>query len=235
LKTNPSFPPKFTPQPNGERDDLGPEAWDFTPKKVPKPEIVACLIYEYGRALAQLSRHSRVKGQADAAKVDFRELMRRYLPQFRRIAGRRFPDTAWQKLDKKIQLKFLGVLEPGIAAEQGRFREYVISNDDLRPYRIGLDALRRAQDDPFNFEDVSATRSHRKSRWQRVADIPRGRGGARDVLQWLGALRVRVSYKTTDLVDHTNKIVKVAAPYAASPDLYQRAKDAANLLALLSA
>jgi hypothetical protein len=224
-----SFRPE--PQPTAERDDLGPEEWCFTPKRVPKSDIVACLIYEYGRELARLPRlRSKVTGKADAAKVDFREIMRHYLPTFRRISGRRFPGTAWQKLDQKIRSKLVKAVQDQVRNPRSSLRERVIT--DLREYQIV--SLRDVNESFEEYFLRMNRKSSAKRRWTRVTDIPPGRGAARDVLHWLGALRVKVAYRTRDLVDHTKKMVKVAAHYSASTDLYAHAREAANILALLS-
>jgi hypothetical protein len=216
-----------------ERDGLGPEEWDFTKKRVPKSEIVACFIYEYGRGLVDRPRpRSKRDRKSDGfkAKVDFRQVMIDYLPRFRRIAGPRFPDTAWQTLDKGTQSKLVetveqGVLNPGISP-----RNYAISVYDLpQDHRINSEALTRC-DGPLK-DETPKTR-----RWTRLADIPPERGGARDLLRWLGALRVKERYGN-DLVEHTRwkKVLKVNAPYSSSSDLYEHAREAADVLAVLVA
>ena len=57
----------------------------------------------------------------------------------------------------------------------------------------------------------------------------KGRGGYRDKLRWLGALRV-VRYYSPELGDYPHSKVKVAAPYSHLPDLYEAAKKAQGLL-----
>ena len=58
----------------------------------------------------------------------------------------------------------------------------------------------------------------------------KGRGGYRDKLRWLGALRIVRYYSPVDLVDYPYSKVKVDAPYAHQPDLYDAAKKAQALL-----
>lgn len=225
-------------EPIAERDDLGREEWCFSPKRVPKSDIVACLIYEYGCGLARSPRLGpTVTGKAAAAKVDFREIMRYYLPEFRRISDCRFPGTAWQKLDQKIRSKLVEAVQERVRNPLSSLRADVINIYELQEDQIGIYDLRNANEsleEHFLRMDRKA-KARAKRRWTRVTDIPPGRGGARDVLHWLGALRVKVAYRPRDLVDHTHKIVKVAAQFNASTDLYQRAKDAADILALLAA
>ena len=58
----------------------------------------------------------------------------------------------------------------------------------------------------------------------------KGRGGYRDKLRWLGALRIVGYYSRLDLVDYPYSKVKVDAPYSHLPDLYDAAKKAQSLL-----
>ena len=58
----------------------------------------------------------------------------------------------------------------------------------------------------------------------------KGRGGYRDKLRWLGALRIVGYYSPFDLVDYPYSKVKVDAPYSHLPDLYDAAKKAQGLL-----
>jgi hypothetical protein len=60
---------------------------------------------------------------------------------------------------------------------------------------------------------------------------PRGRGGLKDQLNWLGALRVKEHYSRKQLVDYPWPRLKVAAcPYLNSTDLYEAAKKARELV-----
>ena len=58
----------------------------------------------------------------------------------------------------------------------------------------------------------------------------KGRGGYRDKLRWLGALRVVRYYSPSELGDYPHSKVKVDAPYSHLPDLYEAAKKAQGLL-----
>ena len=213
------------------RDDLGPEEWDFATRRVQKSEIVACFIYEYGRALADTPRpRSKRDRKSDdfKAKVDFRQIMIDYLPLFRHIAGSRFPDTAWQTLDKGTQSKLVETVEQGVRNPGISPRNYAISVYDLKQdNQISIEAL-------TGFNGRSKAETPKARRWTRLADIPSERGGARDLLRWLGALRVKERYGN-DLVEHSqgNKVLKVDAPYSSSSDLYEHAREAADVLALL--
>ena len=55
---------------------------------------------------------------------------------------------------------------------------------------------------------------------------PKARGGYRDRLNWLGALRVVAHYRDRDLHDYADTNLKVDAPYSHTPDLYKNAKQA---------
>ena len=58
----------------------------------------------------------------------------------------------------------------------------------------------------------------------------KGRGGYRDKLHWLGALRVVRYYPPSQLVDYPDSNLKVDAPYSHLPDLHDAAKKAQSLL-----
>jgi hypothetical protein len=58
----------------------------------------------------------------------------------------------------------------------------------------------------------------------------KGRGGYRDKLRWLGALRVVHYYPSSQLADNPDSNIQVDAPYSHLPDLYQAAKRAQGLL-----
>ena len=63
--------------------------------------------------------------------------------------------------------------------------------------------------------------------------VSRSRGGFRDQLRWLGALRVRNYYTAKELGGYADSNLKVDAPYSHLPDLYANAKKAEALLAEL--
>jgi hypothetical protein len=60
------------------------------------------------------------------------------------------------------------------------------------------------------------------------------RGGYRDQLRWLGALRVKEHYRFRNLVDYSEQFIKprlrVPAPYKNVHDLYAAAKDASEII-----
>ena len=56
------------------------------------------------------------------------------------------------------------------------------------------------------------------------------RGGLRDQLRWLGALRVKEHYSGKTLVDYPHPKLKVRAPFSNLPDLYAAAKDAKKII-----
>ena len=58
----------------------------------------------------------------------------------------------------------------------------------------------------------------------------KGRGGYRDKLRWLGALRVVRYYPPFQLGEYPHSEVKVDAPYSHLPDLRDAAKKAKSLL-----
>ena len=56
------------------------------------------------------------------------------------------------------------------------------------------------------------------------------RGGFRDKLRWLGALRVKEHYSPAELVDYPDTNLKVDSPYSHLPDLYENAQRAIQLM-----
>jgi hypothetical protein len=58
----------------------------------------------------------------------------------------------------------------------------------------------------------------------------KGRGGYRDKLRWLGALRVVRYYPPSQLANYPHTNIQVDAPYSHLPDLYEAAKRAQGLL-----
>jgi hypothetical protein len=65
---------------------------------------------------------------------------------------------------------------------------------------------------------------------QSVKHKPISRGGYRDQLRWLGALRVRNFYPTNSMAEYTDSNLKVEAPFSHLPDLYEAAAKAENLI-----
>ena len=61
--------------------------------------------------------------------------------------------------------------------------------------------------------------------------LPKSRGGFKDRLHWLGALRVKKHYRYRDLVDYDDSNLKVEAPCSHYPDLLKNADKAVRLIA----
>ncbi len=70
-----------------------------------------------------------------------------------------------------------------------------------------------------------------------IKHIKKSRGGFKDRLNWLGALRVVEFYPAAMLTDYPDSNLKIDAPYSHAPDLYENAKKAReylrNLISLL--
>ena len=67
-----------------------------------------------------------------------------------------------------------------------------------------------------------------------IARKPPGRGGFKDQLNWLGALRLREYYPRNQLADDTYLRLEISdPPYSNLPDLYEAAKKARELLGKL--
>jgi len=79
-----------------------------------------------------------------------------------------------------------------------------------------------------NFADW--IRRQRKELKKRGVTKKPSRGGLRDQLRWLGALRVKEHYPRQRLVDYPDPKLKVAAPFSNLPDLYAAAKDAKHII-----
>jgi hypothetical protein len=106
--------------PKAKSGKLDRKEWDF--RKIPKPEIEACFIYEYARELARRSPGVLdlfILGQigwsagkktpqfSEGRKVcqEFRKTMTDCVPDFLYLYlyGDWFPDTSWQGVDQNVR------------------------------------------------------------------------------------------------------------------------------------
>jgi len=180
-----------------------------------------------------------------------------------------FPDTPWQKLDQsvrselvqglnyqlhdyfqklprhKLSIHTLAQLEVFNVRSLEIFRiVHEVDQKDATQTEYGFFAIN------WNYPDteIEAVFSkwlleRRKGREKRglpgIKYKPKGRGGPKDRLNWLGALRVRERYLNSELVDYSDPCradhyLVVAAPYSHLPDLYEAAKKADQLLSAVS-
>jgi hypothetical protein len=179
-----------------------------------------------------------------------------------------FPNTPWQNLDESVRSKLAGDLNHQVRDYLKRLPRHKLSiytAEQLALFNVNsMDIFRLCHD--VGQQDVSQTEygffainwnypnpeiervfskwlsDQRDGRDKRglsgVKYKPKGRGGFRDVLNWLGALRVRERYPNSELVDHSNPnrpehYLVVAAPYSHLPDLYEAAKKADQVLAVV--
>jgi hypothetical protein len=235
--------------PKAKKGKLDRKEWDF--RKIPKPEIEACFIYEYARELAgrspeildlftqeQAGRSARKKTPqfSEGKKVcqEFRKTMTDCFPDFLYLYGDWFPDTSWQGVDQKVRSELVKEVNYG---RQQRWNSLRVPKSSIKRGSFAIN---------WNYPDaelkrafgkwLSEQRKHReKSELTEIKYKPKGRGGFSDRLNWLGALRVREHYWTSQLVNHRDQDakLKVAAPYSHSPDLYKNAKKADHLLKMM--
>jgi hypothetical protein len=242
-----NLPVKTKQPPKAKKGKLDRKEWDF--RKIPKPEIEACFIYEYARGLASRSPQTLdlfTQGQAgrsagkktpqfsEGRKVcqEFRKTMTDCFPDFLYLYGDWFPDTSWQGLDQKVRSELVKEVNYG--------RQHRWNSLPVRKLSIERDSF----EINWNYPDAELKRAfakwlseQRKGREKgELTEIkykPKGRGGFSDRLNWLGALRVRKHYRTGQLVDYGETELKVPAPYSHSPDLYKNAKKADHLLKMM--
>lgn len=180
-----------------------------------------------------------------------------------------FPDTPWQKLDENVRSTLVDDLHEAVCNYLKRLPRHKLSiytAEQLALFNVSsFDIFQLCHD--VGQQDVSQTEygffainwnhadaeierlfanwlsEQRNGRHKRglpgVKYKPKGRGGFRDQLNWLGALRVRERYLNSELVDHSNPnradhYLVVAAPYSHLPDLYENAKKADQVLAVIS-
>lgn len=243
---------KTKQRPKAEKGELDRKEWDFG--SIPKSEIEACFIYEYARELARRSPGILdlfILGQigwsagkktpqfSEGRKVcqEFRKTMTDCVPDFLYLYGDWFPDTSWQGVDQKVRSELVKEVNYG---RQYRWNSLPVNKNKLSIERGFL---------PINWHYPDAELKRAFAKWlskqrkdrekSELAEIkykPKGRGGFRDRLNWLGALRVVQHYRTIQLVNYRNQDakLKVAAPYRYSSDLYKNARKARNLLNKLS-
>lgn len=111
----------------------------------------------------------------------------------------------------------------------------LLADYDLSQTEYGFFAI------DWNFDDPAIVgaftdwlKVQRAERERLGADSPKyrkkGRGGFRDKLRWLGALRVIHHYSPDELADYADSNLKVDAPYSHLPDLYEAAKKAQTVV-----
>jgi hypothetical protein len=235
--------------PKAKKGKLDRKEWDF--RKITKPEIEACFIYEYARELAgrspeildlfiigQIGCSARKKTPqfSEGRKVclEFRKTMTDCVPDFLYLYGDWFPDKSWQRVDQKVRSELVKEVNYG--------RQYRWNSLPVRKLRIKRDSFAIN----WNYPDAELKRAfakwllkqrkdREKSEPPEIKYKPKRRGGFSDRLNWLGALRVREHYQTSQLVNYQDQDakLKVAAPYSYSTDLYKNAKKADHLLKMI--
>jgi len=198
------------------------------------------------------------------AYKEFRKIMTACFPDFPLINEDWFPDTSWQELDEKVRSRLVKEVNNGPQHYWHSLPSHKLSIETMKfekPNVMGFETFRYVPE-PFRKEDISQTErgflainwnypnaeltraftkwlsEQRKDREKHgLTEIkykPKGRGGFKDHLNWLGASRVVKHYPKTQLVEYADTNLKVDAPYSHLPDLYARAKKADKLLEMLS-
>jgi hypothetical protein len=194
------------------------------------------------------------------AYKEFRKIMTVCFPDFPLINDDWFPDTPWQKLNVKVRCRLVKDVNKGPQHYWNSLPSHKLHFETFKfePQLRGEWKWRYVPE-PFRREDISQTErgtfainwhypnaeltrafakwlsEQRKDREQRgLTEIKyrqKGRGGFRDQLNWLGALRVKEHYPRKQLVEYPNTRLKIdAPPYYNLPDLYEGAKKARRLV-----
>jgi hypothetical protein len=175
-----------------------------------------------------------------------------------------FPNTSWQKLDQNVRSRLVEDLNyrlhdcfkslpyHKLSIHTLRHLEAVnvrsieifrcfhdIGKADLSQTEYGFFAINWNYPDPeiqrvFAKWLLEQRKEREKRGLSKIKHKPKGRGGFRDRLNWLGALHVKEHYQKKQLVDHADHYLKVATPYGHLPDLYEAAKKALQLLSTVS-
>jgi hypothetical protein len=121
------------------------------------------------------------------------------------------------------------------SVETFRYFHEIFHTEDINETECGFFAINWSYPDSEirrAFEQwLSDEREGRKKRGlKHIARRPRGRGGLRDQLSCLGALRVTEHYQASQLSHYPNPRLNVSAPYSNLPDLYAAAKKASEFL-----
>jgi hypothetical protein len=237
--------------PKAKKGKLDRKEWDF--RKIPKPEIETCFIYEYARELArrspgilddpfilgQIGWSARKKtpqlSKGKKVCLEFRKTMTNCFSDFLYLYGDSFPATSWQGLDQKVRSELVEEVNYG--------RQHRWNSLPVRKLRIKRDSFAIN----WHYPDAELKRTfakwllkqrkdREKSERPEIKYKQKGRGGFSDRVRWLGALRLVQHYRTSQLVNYENQDakLKIAAPYRYSSDLYKNARKARNLLNKLS-
>lgn len=231
--------------------DLDRKEWDFG--QIPKRELESCLIYEYLREFVRSKRGlTAADGSATSrARTRFTALMRYYFAGPRSIRSKWSPDKAWVDLDSALRQELverssvlldyitltmmtLRQLEPlGVSTlEEFRRRHLYLHQQPgmLAQTEYGLFAVNWLFSDSEIVETFTRWLSTQRKEVQKRGWNPirkKGRGGALDRLNCLGALRIMNHYSTSQLVDYDNPKLKIhGLPYQYLPDLRRAAKKA---------
>ncbi len=117
------------------------------------------------------------------------------------------------------------------------YHEYFHRKQDLSETEYGFFAInwdfKNSQIVEAFIHWLNEQREARRTSGLKEAKHIASRGGFRDRLNWLGALRVTNHYRHKDLVAHADTNLKVDAPYSHYPDLLNAAKKATKEIILL--
>jgi hypothetical protein len=185
---------------------------------------------------------------------------------FPSVTFHEFPETPWQDIRENARRflleSFRGMRDRWGNLPHDRL--FISTLRELRPTNVdSIEAFRflhevwsrRAVDQTeygffavdWNYPDPEIRRAlevwlREQRKYRKAAGLPgpqasqRSRGGLRDRLRWLGALRFRNHYTPAELRNHADaQLFGGRAPYCHLPDLYANAKRAEDLLPVLFA
>jgi hypothetical protein len=217
-------------------------------------------LFAQWRAGSNAGKKTPQSSIAREAYKEFRKIMTACFPDFPFISEDWFPDTPWQKLDVQVRSRLLKEVNNGPQHYWNSLPSHKLSIRAFKFEKRNEMAWGEWQyvPEPFRKEDISHTErgtfainwhypdaqlkrafaewvsEQRKDRERRglreIKYRPRGRGGFRDQLNWLGALRVKEHYPRKQLVDYPWPSLKVAAGHLNLTDLYEAAKKARELV-----
>jgi hypothetical protein len=270
---------KFPKAKNGlaPQKPLNRNEWSFG--AVPDAELTACYFHEYSREmarrepwireLAQTYEASRMAPKGDPAhKSGFKALseldkfMRLRFPGFL-VVTEGFPETPWQELDQRLQLRMVCHLNEDLGGERAQLLLRTLSIELLKESEWdepGTVTFFRAIHECLGQEDFSQTDygvlainwnrtdtaiKRAFDEWlteERAARKKRGLGEIKsqartarlgDRLKCLGALRVMRHYPKNELVDYPQTKLKPTIMYGHYTDLCEAAAKARKLLEAL--
>src|SRR5262249_13524108 len=112
-----------------------------------------------------------------------------------------------------------------------QFVDRLLGGKDQEQIEYGFFSINwRSQDGTLKNNFADWIKRQRKELKKRGVIKKPSRGGLRDQLRWLGALRVKEHYPRKTLVDYPDPKLKVPTPFSNLPELYAAAKHAKQII-----